>query len=328
MHTRRGVPPRRAIWPTRPSIPCASCVCRTPTGRSCSGMRRAHLTPRIRRRRNGSIGSAAASTTGGTPGARQHSTARSRSGSFRPTPSCPSGRSGSSRGRRSTRSAARLYARMMEVCAAFIAHADHQLGRVLDHLEVTGELDNTVVVVVSDNGASGEGGPHGTSTNSATTSPTTTDDIDGQPRPPGRSRRFPLERSLPVGMGARGEHAVPTVEAVHVRRWRAQPDGPRGAERRARRAARPVRHAIDVLPTLLELCGVPLPDELDGIAQMSFDGASLRAVFDDAQVAGPRTSQYFECWGSRAIYADGWKAVTEPRQPADRSRTRPARRQP
>ena len=56
----------------------------------------------------------------------------------------------------------RLYARMMEVCAGFIAHADHHIGRVLDHLEATGELDHTIVVFVSDNGTSAEGGPHGT----------------------------------------------------------------------------------------------------------------------------------------------------------------------
>ena len=64
--------------------------------------------------------------------------------------------------RRSTHDRRRLYARMMEVFAAFIAHADHHIGRVLDHLDATGELDNTIVVFVSDNGTSGEGGPNGT----------------------------------------------------------------------------------------------------------------------------------------------------------------------
>ncbi len=204
----------------------------------------------------------------------------------------------------------RLYARMMEVCAAFIAHADHQLGRVLDHLEVTGELDNTVVIVVSDNGASGEGGPHGAfnqlghyisdEADDVADSLAHLDDLGGvhssghypwgwalaANTPFRRWKRYTYEGGVRSPMVLAG----PNVERVGLRDQYC--------------------HAIDVLPTVLDLCGVPLPDELDGIAQMSFDGKSLRQVIDDEEATGPRTSQYFECWGSRAMYADGWKAVT------------------
>jgi arylsulfatase len=69
-------------------------------------------------------------------------------------------------------------------------------------------------------------------------------------------------------------------------------------------------HAIDVAPTVLDLCGVPRPDELGGVAQMSFDGVSMGEVVRHAGATTRRVSQYFECWGSRAIYVDGWKAVT------------------
>src|SRR5207244_3543233 len=69
-------------------------------------------------------------------------------------------------------------------------------------------------------------------------------------------------------------------------------------------------HAIDVLPTLLDLCAIGLPADVAGIAQMSYDGVSLRPVLDDAKADDVRMRQYYECWGSRAMYADGWKAVT------------------
>jgi arylsulfatase len=69
-------------------------------------------------------------------------------------------------------------------------------------------------------------------------------------------------------------------------------------------------HAIDVLPTILELCGLDLPETLNGIAQMSYDGASLAPVVVDATAPAEHRTQYYECWGSRAMYHDGWKAVT------------------
>ncbi len=65
-----------------------------------------------------------------------------------------------------------------------------------------------------------------------------------------------------------------------------------------------------MLPTLLDLCAIALPGEVAGIAQMSYDGVSLRPVLADAQASDLRTEQYYECWGSRAMYVDGWKAVT------------------
>ncbi len=205
----------------------------------------------------------------------------------------------------------RLYARMMEVCAAFIAHADHQLGRVLDHIEATGELDNTVVVVVSDNGASAEGGPHGAYNQLGHYISDATDDVAD-----GLAHIDELG-----GIHSSGHYPWGWALAANTpfRRWKryTYEGGVRGpmivaapavADRGGLRDQ--YCHAIDVLPTVLDLCGVARPDDLDGVAQMSFDGASLRAVVNSEEAAGPRTSQYFECWGSRAIYSDGWKAVT------------------
>ena len=70
-------------------------------------------------------------------------------------------------------------------------------------------------------------------------------------------------------------------------------------------------HAVDVMPTILDLLGIEPPEELGGVAQLSLDGTSIRAVMDDAAAPDPRTEQYYEVWGSRAMYHDGWKAVTD-----------------
>jgi arylsulfatase len=68
-------------------------------------------------------------------------------------------------------------------------------------------------------------------------------------------------------------------------------------------------HAVDVMPTLLDLIGIEPPTEIDGVAQAPFDGASFAAALTDGDAPPPRTTQYYEMLGSRAIYHDGWKAV-------------------
>ena len=110
---------------------------------------------------------------------------------------------------------------MMEVFAAFVAHADHQIGRVLDHLEATGELERTVVVCVSDNGASAEGGPNGTYNQLGHYISDEPDDLEDELAHLDDLGGFGVQRPLPVGVGAGRQHAVPAVEAVHVRGRRA-----------------------------------------------------------------------------------------------------------
>ncbi|MCP4434353.1 MAG: arylsulfatase [Actinomycetia bacterium] len=205
----------------------------------------------------------------------------------------------------------RLYARMMEVFAAFTSHADHQIGRVLDHLEAEGELDNTIVVLVSDNGTSGEGGPHGTYNQLGHYISDEEDDLDEE-----------LSRIDDLG-GWRSSGHYPWGWALAgntpFRRWKrytfeggvrdplliSGPGIDAAGELRGQYA-----HVVDVLPTVLDLCGIELPTEVGGIEQMSFDGRSLRKMLDSPDAPG-RNLQYFECWGSRAIYRDGFKAVTD-----------------
>jgi len=205
----------------------------------------------------------------------------------------------------------RLYARMMEVCAGFIAHADHHVGRVLSHLEATGELANTIVVLVSDNGASAEGGPHGTYNQLGHYISDAADDIADELAHIDDLGGFRSSGHYPWGWALAGN--------TPLRRWKRYTfeggvrdplivAGPGVDDRGALRHQ--YCHAVDILPTVLDLAGLALPTELDGVEQMSFDGVTLRPAIDDARAADPRTSQYYECWGSRAIYADGWKAVT------------------
>ena len=206
----------------------------------------------------------------------------------------------------------RLYARMMEVCAAFIAHADHHIGRVLDHLATTGDLDNTVVVFVSDNGASGEGGPNGTYNQLGHYISDETDDITDELAHLHDLGGFRSSGHYPWGWALAGN--------TPFRRWKRYTfeggvrdpfilAGPGIADAGGIRDQ--YCHAIDVLPTILDLCGLVLPDELEGVEQMSFDGTSLAPIVADATAPEVHAAQYYECWGSRAMYHDGWKAVTD-----------------
>ena len=207
----------------------------------------------------------------------------------------------------------RLYARMMEVYAGFLAHADHHIGRVLDAIEASGQADNTIVVVISDNGCSAEGGPNGTWNQLRHYVSDIPDDIE-----------LELEHYEDLG-GHRSSGHYPWGWAfagnTPFRRWKRYTfeGGVRDPlivswPARLGDAAGSVRdhyvHVVDIPITLLELAGLDAPNEVGGIEQMSFDGTSFTSILRDNAAAPTRREQYYECWGSRAIYADGWKAVT------------------
>ncbi len=204
----------------------------------------------------------------------------------------------------------RLYARMMEVCAGFISHADHQVGRVLAHLEETGQLEDTVVVMVSDNGASAEGGPHGTYNQLGHYISDEADDIEDELSHYGDLGGFRSSGHYPWGWALAGN--------TPLRRWKRYTfeGGVRDPLIMAGAGIEPgglrhqYLHAIDLLPTLLDLLEITLPTELNGQVQMPLDGVSFVPVIKDSAAGEVRLTQYYECWGSRAIYHDGWKAVT------------------
>ncbi len=205
----------------------------------------------------------------------------------------------------------RLYARMMEVFAGFLTHTDAQIGRVIDHLEATGELDNTLVLLISDNGASAEGGPTG----SLNEHRFVHDEVDVLADTLAHVDDIGTERSYnhyPWGWAWAGNTplrlwkrftwlgGVRTPLIVH---W------PRGIE-----AGGEVRsqfaHVVDLMPTVLDAVGIAAPPVVDGITQLPIAGESLVPSFSDA-AAPARVTQYFEMLGSRAIFHDGWKATTD-----------------
>ncbi len=206
----------------------------------------------------------------------------------------------------------RLYSRMHEVYAGFLSHTDAQIGRLVDALETLGELDNTVFIVMSDNGASAEGGVHGTSNEHRFTHRVPDvlaenldklDDWGGIHDYPHYAWGWAWAGNTPFRLWKRytwlGGTRVPMI--VH---W------PRGIERRGEVRTQ-FAHAVDVLPTVLEACGLAAPEVVGGVEQMPIDGASLLATLNDASAPAPRTSQYFEMLGSRSMVADGWKATTD-----------------
>jgi arylsulfatase A-like enzyme len=207
----------------------------------------------------------------------------------------------------------RLYARMMEVFAGFLTHADAQIGRVLDHLRDTGLLDDTLVLLISDNGASAEGGPTG-SLNEHRFVHDRLDDLADTLERIDDLGGFRSYNHYPWGWAWAGNTpfrlwkryawlgGVRTPLIVH---WPGGIDPEAAGEVRDQFC-----HAVDLAPTVLDATGVRAPAEVDGVAQLPFDGASLRATFADAGAEG-RSTQYFEMIGSRSIVHDGWKATTD-----------------
>jgi arylsulfatase len=206
----------------------------------------------------------------------------------------------------------RVYARFQEVFAGFLTHTDAQIGRVVSFLEEIGELDNTLVMLVSDNGTSAEGGLTGTFNEHRFTLalPDTTEENLARLDEFGGFRSY---NHYPWGWAWAGNTplrlwkrytwlgGIRTPLIVH---W---PDGfsARGEVREQ------FVHAIDLMPTVLDVCGVVPPVTHDGVTQQPIDGASIKDTFDDAGAPSPRGVQHFEMLGSRSIVYDDWKATTD-----------------
>jgi arylsulfatase len=205
----------------------------------------------------------------------------------------------------------RLFCRMAEVYAGFLAHTDHQIGRLLAYLEDTDQLENTMIVLVSDNGASGEGGPNG-SLNENKFFNGVPDDVEtnlamidelGSPQtynhyPNGWAMAF----NTPFKMWKRYEYDGGSCDPCIIS-WPKQI--------KARDEIRhQYHHAIDVLPTVLDCLGVEAPATIKGHVQSGFDGISMRYSFDEGSIPTARATQFYSMLGSRAIWHEGWKAVS------------------
>jgi arylsulfatase A-like enzyme len=205
-----------------------------------------------------------------------------------------------------------LFCRMAEVYAGFSEYTDHQVGRIVDYLEQSGQLDNTLILYCADNGASGEGSPNG-SVNENKIFNSYPDLMEdnlplleklGTPDtynhyPTGWAAAF----STPYRMFKRycyqGGVSDPLV--IH---W------PAGIQASGE-VRQQYHHCTDVVPTILDCCGVEMPRFVNGAEQTPLPGVSMRYSFDDADAPTQKVTQYYEMLGSRGLWHDGWKAVTE-----------------
>jgi arylsulfatase len=211
----------------------------------------------------------------------------------------------------------RLYARQMEVFAGFSENADWNIGRLLDAVDEMGELDNTLIIYIwGDNGASMEGTTTG-SFNETTFFNGLVLDAEQQ---------LALIDKFGGLEGLGGFHSAPHFAAAwaHAQntpfQWGKQMASHLGGDRDPMVIAWPDRikaggdlrtqftHCIDVAPTILDLVGIPEPKVVDGIEQEPMDGTPFSYTLEDPAAAERHTVQYFEMYGSRAIYKDGWWA--------------------
>jgi arylsulfatase len=205
----------------------------------------------------------------------------------------------------------RMHARQQEVFAGFLTHTDAQIGRLIDFLDVTDQLDNTLVLVFSDNGASAEGGRSGSVNEHRFTARipesmednlAAIDDWGGFGTYNHYSWAWAWAGNTPMRLWKRytwlGGTRTPLI--VH---W------PRGIATRGE-VRNQFTHVVDLMPTILDAVGVEPPETVDGVPQQSIDGTSLVPTFDDPE-AETRDTQYFEMLGSRSMFHRGWKATTD-----------------
>ncbi len=201
--------------------------------------------------------------------------------------------------------------RLMEVFAAFLAHTDAQVGKLIDALETMGEWENTLFVYVTgDNGASAEGTIHG-----AWSAPSFQNGVHEDPE-------WLLEHMADFGTAACECHYnVGWAWAQDAPfQWMKQVASHLGGTRNAMALSWPKRitdagglrtqfhHVVDLAPTIYEAAGVEPPEVVNGVKQMPIEGTSMGYSFDEASAASKRTTQYFEILGNRAIYHEGYIA--------------------
>jgi arylsulfatase A-like enzyme len=212
----------------------------------------------------------------------------------------------------------RLYARMAEVYAGALAHADYNIGRVIDAIREMGELDNTLIIyIMGDNGCSGEGTLQGTTNEVAVNANGVTEELP-----------YLLSMIDKLG-GPETYNHMPAAWAWAFDspfQWTKQVASHFGGTRNGLVISWPKRitdaggirtqfhHVIDIVPTIYEAVGVTAPDVLNGVKQVPIEGVSMAYTFDkaNANAASTRKTQYFEMLGNRAIYSDGWIASTTP----------------
>ena len=205
----------------------------------------------------------------------------------------------------------KLFARFAEVYAGFSEYTDAQVGRIIDYLEETGQLENTIVMYCADNGASGEGSPDGTVNENKFFNAWPDDmtenlamlDKLGSPDtynhyPTGWATAF----STPFKMFKRYTYQGGVADPLVIS-W------PKAIAARGETRTQ-YHHAVDIVPTILECIGLDMPEQVQGYAQSPLPGVSMKYSFD-ADGPTEKKIQYYEMFGTRALWHDGWHVVAQ-----------------
>jgi arylsulfatase len=206
-----------------------------------------------------------------------------------------------------------VYTRLMENYAAYMDYTDFEVGRLIESLRSSGELDNTLVMyIVGDNGASAEGGLEGTFSELASligvqlglqSTVNRLDEIGGPTSEPHVPVGWAWAMDAPFQWTKQVASHFGGTRNPMIVHW------PRGINARGETRTQ-FHHVIDVVPTILEACKIAEPRAVNGIPQKPIEGVSMVYSFDDANARGRRTTQYFELATNRAIYHDGWVACS------------------
>jgi arylsulfatase A-like enzyme len=221
----------------------------------------------------------------------------------------------------------RLFERQMETFAGFAEHTDNEIGRLVARLEAIGAMENTIFYyIVGDNGASAEGGPEGTYNEMMALNGIVAkaDQMMGHIDNWGGPSTFP---HFAIGWAWAGNAPFQWTKQVAshfggtrnglVLHW------PKGIKAKGELRTQ-FHHVVDVAPTALEAAKLPQPKVVNGIKQRPMDGVSMLYSADNAKAADRRKTQYFEMFGNRGIYHDGWMAATRHSIPWDMAAKSPA----
>lgn len=204
----------------------------------------------------------------------------------------------------------RIFAREQEVYAGFLTHTDDQIGRFLDHLEEMGELNDTMIVLISDNGASREGGFNGTSNNylyfnriseNLTSILAHIDELGGTTTWNHYAEGWAMAGNTPFKRYKQNTHEGGIHDPMIIYYPALIEDG--GGIREQ------YTHAIDIVPTVLEVLGLSAPEVYNGRPQKPIEGVSFAATLVDPEAETGKYIQYYEMVGNRALWYNGWKAT-------------------
>jgi arylsulfatase A-like enzyme len=204
----------------------------------------------------------------------------------------------------------KLFSRLMEVYAGFSEYTDAQVGRIVDYLEKSGLLENTVVLYAADNGASGEGSPNGTVNENKffnsypdemAENLKLIDKLGGPDTYEHVPTGWAMAASAPFKMFKRySEYSGGTCDPLVIS-W------PKGIKARGEVRSQ-YHHSTDIVATILDICGLEMPKVYKGVEQYPLSGVSMKYSFDAPDAPTTKKRQYYAMLGTRGIWEDGWKA--------------------